>query len=141
MEACSLLLGRPWEYDRDAAHHGRTNTYTFMHKDKNITLLPVSPTDVRKHFRDLAANDKTKAAPSKSSDVKHDAIKLKGGTFIVTTSAVAELCDNPDAPCYTMLCHDMSFFNDPLSCTLHPVAPNLLQEIVHVGRESRMTPI
>jgi hypothetical protein len=21
MEACSLLLGRPWEYDTDACHH------------------------------------------------------------------------------------------------------------------------
>lgn len=26
MEACSLLLGRPWEYDTDARHHGRSNT-------------------------------------------------------------------------------------------------------------------
>jgi hypothetical protein len=42
MEACSLLLGRPWEYDTDACHHGRSNTYTFRHKDKNITLLPLT---------------------------------------------------------------------------------------------------
>jgi hypothetical protein len=32
MQACSLLLGRPWEYDNDATHHGRSNKYTFMHK-------------------------------------------------------------------------------------------------------------
>jgi len=30
MQACSILLGRPWEFDNDALHHGRTNTYTFI---------------------------------------------------------------------------------------------------------------
>ena len=32
MQACSLLLGRPWKFDNDAIHHGRNNTYTLMHK-------------------------------------------------------------------------------------------------------------
>jgi hypothetical protein len=35
MEACSLLLGRPWEYDTDARHHGRSNTYTLDIKIKH----------------------------------------------------------------------------------------------------------
>src|SRR5213075_130559 len=43
MDACSLLLGRPWEFDTDALHHGRTNKYTLMHKGKKIVLLPMSP--------------------------------------------------------------------------------------------------
>src|SRR4051812_35650345 len=25
MQACSLLLGRPWQFDRNVVHHGRTN--------------------------------------------------------------------------------------------------------------------
>jgi hypothetical protein len=36
MEACSLLLGRPREYDNDARRHGRSNTYTFMHKARKL---------------------------------------------------------------------------------------------------------
>jgi hypothetical protein len=32
MQACSLLLGHPWEHDNDATHHVRSNKYTFMHK-------------------------------------------------------------------------------------------------------------
>jgi len=32
MQVCSLLLGRPWEHDNDATHHGRSNKYTFIHK-------------------------------------------------------------------------------------------------------------
>ena len=36
MQSSSLLLGRPWEFDTDDAHHGRTNTYSFVHKDKKL---------------------------------------------------------------------------------------------------------
>ena len=42
MQACSLLLGRPWEFDTDAIHHGRSNKYTFMHEGKKLTLLPLT---------------------------------------------------------------------------------------------------
>ena len=30
MDACHLLLGRPWQYDREVQHNGRKNTYSFM---------------------------------------------------------------------------------------------------------------
>jgi hypothetical protein len=44
MDACSFLLGRPWEFDTDAIHYGRSNKYTLMHKGKKIVLLPMTPT-------------------------------------------------------------------------------------------------
>jgi hypothetical protein len=40
MDACHLLLGRPWQYDRGAHHDGRKNTYSFMFDRVRITLLP-----------------------------------------------------------------------------------------------------
>jgi hypothetical protein len=46
MDACSLLLGRPWEFDTNAIHHGRSNKYTLMHKGKKIVLLPTTPTEL-----------------------------------------------------------------------------------------------
>lgn len=36
MEAAHLLLGRPWQHDRDAIHNGGTNQYTFTHCGKKI---------------------------------------------------------------------------------------------------------
>ena len=30
MDACHLLLGRPWQYERGIQHDGRKNTYSFM---------------------------------------------------------------------------------------------------------------
>ena len=40
MDACHILLGRPWEYDRHVTHDGRKNTYSFMFNNTKITLLP-----------------------------------------------------------------------------------------------------
>nr|GEW11078.1 putative reverse transcriptase domain-containing protein [Tanacetum cinerariifolium] len=46
MDACHLLLGRPWEYDRDITHNGKTNTYSFLFGGVKITLLPNIPKEV-----------------------------------------------------------------------------------------------
>ncbi|GJZ92497.1 hypothetical protein Tco_0664562 [Tanacetum coccineum] len=46
MDACHLLLGRPWEYDRDITHNGRTNTYSFLFGKVKITLMPNKPKEV-----------------------------------------------------------------------------------------------
>ncbi|KAH9763915.1 Endonuclease [Citrus sinensis] len=40
MDACYLLLGRPWQYDRNIVHDGKRNTYSFMFNNTKIVLLP-----------------------------------------------------------------------------------------------------
>lgn len=40
MDACHLLLGRPWQYDRKVLHDGRSNTYSFYFNGTKIVLLP-----------------------------------------------------------------------------------------------------
>ena len=46
MQACQLLLGRPWLYDRDAQICGRSNKVVLMYKGEHITLLPLSPEEI-----------------------------------------------------------------------------------------------
>jgi hypothetical protein len=41
MDACHLLLGRPWQYDRKVMHDGRKNTYTFWKDGSKVVLLPL----------------------------------------------------------------------------------------------------
>ena len=41
MDACHLLLGRPWQYDRGAIHDGRSNTYSFWNKGRRHVLRPM----------------------------------------------------------------------------------------------------
>ena len=103
-------------------------------------MLPLLPADIRKHFKELAENVKDRPTSNESSDAKTNGIKLKDGVYIATTSAAAELYDNHDAPCYTMLCRYESFPNAPMSCTMHLAVTNLLQEIDN-RMESRTTPI
>ncbi|GAV88818.1 hypothetical protein CFOL_v3_32239 [Cephalotus follicularis] len=47
MDACHLLLGRPWQFDREAKHYGRKNNYTIKHQKKTITLTPLSPSQIQ----------------------------------------------------------------------------------------------
>ena len=56
MQACSLLLGRPWEHDNDATHHGRSNKYIFVHKGKKYTLLPLTPAEIVQAEKERAAS-------------------------------------------------------------------------------------
>ncbi|XP_074319087.1 uncharacterized protein LOC141656020 [Silene latifolia] len=43
MDACHLLLGRTWEFDKNSIHQGRSNTYSFKQGSKKITLTPLPP--------------------------------------------------------------------------------------------------
>jgi hypothetical protein len=61
VQACSLLLGCPWEYDNDIVHHGRSNKYTFMHKGMKITLLPLTPAEIVEANRERIVSAKSES--------------------------------------------------------------------------------
>jgi hypothetical protein len=63
MEACDILLGRPWQFDTDCMHHGRSNQYSFIHHDKKIILLPMSP-------EAIVRDDAAKATKAKTENNK-----------------------------------------------------------------------
>nr|GEW39131.1 hypothetical protein [Tanacetum cinerariifolium] len=43
MDACHILLGRPWLYDHRVKHDGYRNTYTFKKYGGSITFAPLNP--------------------------------------------------------------------------------------------------
>jgi hypothetical protein len=47
MEACHLLLGRPWQFDKKVCHEGYSNKYSFVHHGRKIVLVPLKPSEVR----------------------------------------------------------------------------------------------
>jgi hypothetical protein len=47
LEVCGLLLGCPWQYDRNAMHAGRANTYSFVHDGKQWTLQPIRDDQIK----------------------------------------------------------------------------------------------
>nr|KYP33251.1 hypothetical protein KK1_045910 [Cajanus cajan] len=46
MEACHILLGRPWQFDKQTHQDGLTNKITFTHKGKKFVLHPLSLSQV-----------------------------------------------------------------------------------------------
>jgi hypothetical protein len=41
MDACHLLLGRPWKYDRKVMHDGEKNTYNFWKDGPKVIKFPL----------------------------------------------------------------------------------------------------
>ena len=50
MDACHILLGRPWQYDQRTKHDGYLNTYSFKKDGVNIMLAPL---DTRENATDV----------------------------------------------------------------------------------------
>ncbi|XP_071704931.1 uncharacterized protein [Rutidosis leptorrhynchoides] len=47
MDACHILLGRPWQFDRKTKHDGYRNTYSFTKDGVHITLAPLDVRSVK----------------------------------------------------------------------------------------------
>jgi hypothetical protein len=67
MQACHLLLGRTWQFDVDSVHFGRSNKYTFIHNDKKVVLVPLSPEEI--HTSDMARKKREESDKRKLSDI------------------------------------------------------------------------
>jgi len=144
MQACSLLLGRPWEHDNDATHHGRSNKYTFVHKGKKYTLLPLTPAEIVQAEKERAAslNDtqsenqqvaKSVFPPKKGKpapNYKAEGIKLKGGVMLATECDLAEISE--EEICYALHCKQALFSLDDIASSIPPAVTNILQEYADV---------
>ena len=114
MEACHILLGRPWQFDTDCMHHGRSNLYSLIHHDKKIVLLPMSPEAIVSD--DVAKAKKTQTEIDKnvkSVSSKKGEIRLKGHCLLATKSVINELVASTSVA-YALVCkgalilvHDM----------------------------------
>jgi len=142
MQACSMLLGRPWQFDIDSLHHGKTNQYSFMHNNKKLVLHPMSPEAILKdelaratkvknqeHAKSenqIVANELEKHKKNtKSAHNNKNEIKLKGSCFIATKSDLDEI-DASTAVCYALICKQTLFLLQEIPSSLPPAVTNLL---------------
>jgi hypothetical protein len=116
MQACSLLLGCPWQYDNNALHHGRQNRYTFIFKGKTIALLPLTPAEIVQYEKELAEKKKKGHDRDFSKPTNEPSSNMKEVLF----SLKSVLADH-DEPCYALTC-------TPASSAMPLVGTNLLQE-------------
>jgi hypothetical protein len=134
LQACSLLLGRPWEFDTDAVHYGRTNKYTLVHMRKNITLLPLTPNEIVQCDRVIAETAKCESENQHDQRAPHsssNAIKLKSHAMLATQSDLV-VPATVDAPFHALLCRQVLFLLDDITTPLPLTITNLLQEFKDV---------
>ncbi|WVZ80743.1 hypothetical protein U9M48_028198 [Paspalum notatum var. saurae] len=147
MKACHLLLGRPWQFDVDSVHFGWSNKYTFIHNDKKVVLVPLSPEEI--HTLDMARkkreeSDKRKLSeipnPSKgessnpSSHIKpHTNPKQPRRTecLFVSKSDLREV-RNTTAPFFVLLHKEVLLSTNDLPSSLPSVVLDLLQDFEDV---------
>ncbi|XP_065017690.1 transposon Tf2-1 polyprotein [Musa acuminata AAA Group] len=55
MDACHLLLGRPWHYDRRVLYDGYKHTYSFKVNEKKIILAPLQPSEISAPKKEVSA--------------------------------------------------------------------------------------
>ena len=53
IQACHILLGHPWQYDRNVNHNGFSNRYSFVMNDVPFILKPLTPKEVYEDQRVL----------------------------------------------------------------------------------------
>jgi hypothetical protein len=133
MQACHILLGRPWQFDRDSMHHGRSNQYSFLFHDKKIVLHPMSPEAI---VQDLARARMNKSQDNAKSENKNNAksiqdkkneITLKGKCLFATKSDLNEL-NSSTSVAYALVCKDVLISIHDMQHSLPPAIANVLQE-------------
>ncbi|KAL5738445.1 hypothetical protein ACOSP7_031206 [Xanthoceras sorbifolium] len=70
MQAGHLLLGRPWQFDRRVSHDGFTNKYSFVHNQRTITLVPLTPQQVYEDQLRLQQESEKKKMRAKEKEVE-----------------------------------------------------------------------
>ena len=70
MQAGHLLLGRPWQFDRKVQHDGFTNKYSFVHNQRSVTFVPLTPSQVYEDQVRLQKDSEQKKKSEKESEQK-----------------------------------------------------------------------
>jgi hypothetical protein len=131
MEACSLLLGRPWQYDTDSLHHGRSNHYSLMFKGQKIIIHPMTPDQIVKDDLARAVKMAKQQEPSLSTSDKSE-IKSNALVLLATRAGFDNIRDAP-LPCYALVCSSVLVsLDDAPSVDTPPAVANLLQEYADV---------
>ncbi|KAG7559336.1 Retrotransposon gag domain [Arabidopsis thaliana x Arabidopsis arenosa] len=118
MDACHLLLGRPWQYDRRTTHDGFENTYSFSFEDKKITLLPT-----RETAPPAVVNSESASAPA--------SVSLAQPVMFLSRSAFAEELRLANTVCVVITTQTVT----PLTFEVPPAFLDLISEFRDVFPE------
>jgi hypothetical protein len=94
MDVCHLLLGRPWQYDRNMIHDGRKNTYTLDKNGRTYMLFPIKDKEVKIETRNnvlLMSGKELLKEVKKKEDTQF--IVVKNPRIVLTSTRVDDLLE------------------------------------------------
>ena len=82
MQAGHLLFGRPSQLNRKVQHDGFTNKYSFVHNQRTVTLIPLTPSQVYEdqEFEDVFPEEISKCLPP-IQGIEHQIDFVHGATI------------------------------------------------------------
>jgi hypothetical protein len=148
MQACQLLLERPWLYDRDVQICGQANKLMLMYKGEQITLLPLTPEvilqdDIKrrqreseKHLRVTHKHSEGVLPKSnKTPQLQRTEHKGKEGLVMMARRVDLKELSEPNAVFYVLLYKDNFLVTNDLPPTLPSVVFDVLQDYEDVFLE------
>ncbi|XP_073525851.1 uncharacterized protein [Phyllobates terribilis] len=119
MNACHLLLGRPWQFDRKVTHDGYTNKHMFKYHGRCITLCPMTPMQVAQEFEKSKAKEKVQEEEESNSNM-----------LLTSKAEMEEECLPIDTRIMTLIKPSKQSLasDDANLSTLPPSVQNLLEE-------------
>ena len=123
MNACHLLLSRPWQFDLDATHGGRSNTYSFIHKGVHHILKPMKKSDIKAHV--FAGATRKKSGVYTTSKSRTTLIQGEGNDVALSSEIIA--CESSSKGLNSMVASARTF--DDISNNVTVPAPIITTSI------------
>ncbi|XP_073031256.1 uncharacterized protein [Primulina eburnea] len=131
MHACHILLGRPWQYDRQVTHDGFRNIYSFVIKKEPIVLIPLSPKQIMEDQREKKKRDeaeiKSEKKKKKKEGKENERKEVRKKTYMAQKSEVKQLLHTHDT-LVLILYKEILFNTSDIAGNLPRIVVSLLQE-------------
>lgn len=102
MDACHLLLGRPWQYDRHVLYDGYTNTYSFIKDRIKVKLTPLPPSELNESKKEsrplvtLITKEQFKVTAEEAQNMRFVLLFESNGETILPVEIKQLLAEFPD---------------------------------------------
>ena len=108
MDACHILLGRPWKFNRKTTHHGHTIEITLQHHSKTYVLHPLTPSQVAHDQAQMQARREEEKSIKLSKDSKQKVEEASSSKdvhheVLLTQKALLQTLHD-EHPSYLLLC-------------------------------------
>ncbi|XP_027158001.1 uncharacterized protein LOC113759619 [Coffea eugenioides] len=148
MQASHIILGRPWQFDRQVIFDGVTNKYSFLYNSKKVTLAPLSPKQVhedqlklQQEFEKYSAKRKeneraeAKKERKKAIDSSASEVKIEGKQMLLIKAKKVRKLMRDEQPLLMLVSKEVALNVHELDTNIPLEVKSLLQEYADIFPE------